>query len=154
MDVPIGPARTTRVASAFWLVGSAHAATIEHAAHVVSIEHAAHVATIEHTAHVVVRARPELGSTTWAVQVGVYRNEKMAREAAFAAHRMADRGEPRIEPIIAHGRRIWRAQLAGLNSARSTGRLQYPVPPPGLRASSCIRKCGNSPAGNDAAGGD
>jgi hypothetical protein len=79
----------------------------------------AHAATIEHAAHVVGRVRAEPGA--WCVQVGVYREERAAREAAHVAHRVTVNGEPRIEPTVLHGRRAWRAQVAGLTAPEAQG---------------------------------
>ena len=53
--------------------------------------------------------------------MGVYAKEKAAREAAAAARRLADNGEPRIEQATAHGRPAWRAQVTGLTAPEAQG---------------------------------
>jgi len=50
----------------------------------------------------------------WAVQVGAFPSEDVARRAAGAARRIAQIGEVRIETVIVHGRSTYRAQLTGL----------------------------------------
>ncbi|HTW70351.1 MAG TPA: D-alanyl-D-alanine carboxypeptidase family protein [Acetobacteraceae bacterium] len=117
LDLPIG--RPTEVASRVSLIGRAHAATLEHAIHASPVERvAAHVEAEERGRRGLPVARVDAG---WAVQVGVYREERVAREAAFAAHRIADNGEPRVEPGTARGRRAWRAQLIGLTGPEAQG---------------------------------
>jgi D-alanyl-D-alanine carboxypeptidase len=105
MDVPIGRSfgkpHTVLASAHFNLIASAHAATIEHAARVVA------------------RAQPVAGA--WSVQVGVYVEERSARQAAFVAHRFARGGEPRVEPIRYRGRRAWRAEIAGLTAPQARG---------------------------------
>ena len=102
MDVPIDH-HPTRVASTLGLIGAAHAATVDAAPHPAA------------------RPRPAGGPVGWAIQVGVYAKEKAAREAAAAARRLAEDGEPRIEQAIAHGRPAWRAQLTGLTAPEAQG---------------------------------
>jgi D-alanyl-D-alanine carboxypeptidase len=113
LDVPIG--RPTEVASRVSLIGAAHAATVDHPVHEAAAERAAHIEAVDHVS----RTAPV--ETGWAVQVGIYRVERLAREAAFAARRVADDGEPRAEPATAGHRRIWRAQLIGLTGPEAQG---------------------------------
>jgi D-alanyl-D-alanine carboxypeptidase len=104
MDVPI-ERHPTRVASTLGLIGVAHAATVE-------------------PPRAAIRARAPAAPSSrdgWVIQVGVYAKEKAAREAALAARRMADNGEPRIEEAIAHGRTAWRAQVTGLTAPEAQG---------------------------------
>jgi D-alanyl-D-alanine carboxypeptidase len=106
MDIPIEH-RSTRVAGALGLIGVAHAAAVEPAPHPAA------------------RARTAGGSEGaregWGIQVGVYAKEKAAREAAAAARRLAEDGEPRIEQATAHGRPAWRAQVTGLTAPEAQG---------------------------------
>jgi D-alanyl-D-alanine carboxypeptidase len=97
MDVPIDR-HPTRVAG---LLGVAHAATVDPAPRAT--------------------ARTRAGGVGWAVQVGIYPNQKTARLAAAAARRVAEDGEPRIEPATAHGRPAWRAQVTGLTAPQAQG---------------------------------
>jgi len=116
MDVPIDR-RPTRVASALGLIGVAHAATVESAPR-------APVPGRVASAPVV---RPREASAPvgahggWAVQVGVYAKENAARDAAAAARRLAEDGEPRVEPVTTHGKPAWRAQLTGMTAPAAQG---------------------------------
>jgi D-alanyl-D-alanine carboxypeptidase len=110
MDVPIDR-RPTRVASALGLIGVAHAATVDAAPRA-----AGHA----RTAGAPASANPGVHEG-WGVQVGVYAREKAAREAAAAARRLAENGEPRVEPATAHGRPAWRAQVTGLTAPEAQG---------------------------------
>ncbi len=61
------------------------------------------------------RARPVRGGQ-WIAQVGSYDNYPAARREALAVHRLrGNRGRVLILPAIVRGRRMWRAQLAGLD---------------------------------------
>jgi len=113
LDVPIG--RPTEVASRVSLIGAAHAATLDRPVHEAAVERAAHIEAVDRASRT---APVEAG---WAVQVGIYRVERLAREAAFAARRVADDGEPRAEPAMTGHRRIWRAQLIGLTGPEAQG---------------------------------
>ena len=113
MDVPIGR-HPTLVASRVGLIGAAHAATLDRAPRPAVVER---VAVDEHAA----RARPGAVAATWAVQVGVYLKERLARQAAFVAHRLADDGEPLVERTSVRGRMAWRAQLVGLTGPEAQG---------------------------------
>ena len=104
MDVPVGH-HPVEAANRVALIGVAHAATVAVVPHAAAHE----------------RARPASTPTGWAVQVGVYANEKVAREAANAAYRLAESGRPRVEPATAHGRRAWRAQVTGLTGPEAQG---------------------------------
>jgi D-alanyl-D-alanine carboxypeptidase len=106
MDVPIDR-HPTQVASASALMGVAHAATVEPAP-----RPSARARTVD--AHVVTRE-------DWGIQVGIYAKERAAREAAAAARRLAEDGEPRVAPATAHGRRAWRAQVTGLTAPEAQG---------------------------------
>lgn len=106
MDVPIDR-HPTRVASTLGLIGTAHAATAEPAPHVPARSRTA--------------GAPLGASVGWTVQVGVYANEKAAREAAAAARRLAEDGEPRVEQATAHGRPAWRAELTGMTAPEAQG---------------------------------
>ena len=112
MDVPID--RPTLVASRVPLIAAAHAATLDRAPRPAVVER---VAVDEHAA----RARPGAVAATWAVQVGVYLKERLARQAAFVAHRLADDGEPLVERTSVRGRMAWRAQLVGLTGPEAQG---------------------------------
>jgi len=117
IDVPVG--RPTEVANRIALMGVAHAATLNHSPRM-TVERETHLAAAEQAQHGS-RTRPAGVAATWAVQVGVYRNERIAREAAFTAHRLADDGEPRVERTSARGREAWRAQLVGLTGPEAEG---------------------------------
>jgi D-alanyl-D-alanine carboxypeptidase len=112
MDVPIDR-HPTLVAG---LIAAAHAATIEHALH-------APVRAKVASAPVRVRAASASVAVPagWIVQVGIYAKEKAAHEAAAAARRLAEDGEPRVEHITAHGRPAWRAQLTGMTAPEAQG---------------------------------
>lgn len=60
------------------------------------------------------RGRP---AARWSVQVGSFTSEKMAREAAFTARRIADAGSVRVEAATVNRRQNFRAQLSGLTQA-------------------------------------
>jgi hypothetical protein len=52
----------------------------------------------------------------WIAKGGSYHNSPAARRDALAVHRMrGKRGRVLILPAIVRGRRMWRAQLAGLD---------------------------------------
>jgi D-alanyl-D-alanine carboxypeptidase len=106
MDIPIDR-HATQVASAPALMGVAHAATVEPAP-----RPSARTRTVG--AHVVAHE-------DWSIQVGVYAKETAARDAAAAARRLADDGEPRVAPATSHGRRAWRAQVTGLTAPEAQG---------------------------------
>ncbi len=57
--------------------------------------------------------------SAWAIQVGSFASEKAARDAAQSARRMADGGEPRVEPTNQHGKPAWRAQVTGLSASEA-----------------------------------
>ena len=57
----------------------------------------------------------------WAVQVGAFASEALARQAAANARKLADTGQARVEPVVIQGRTVWRAQLIGLSSAEASG---------------------------------
>jgi D-alanyl-D-alanine carboxypeptidase len=102
MDVPIDH-HQTRVASVPALLPVAHAATVDTAP------------------RSTLRSRMAAAEPAWGIQVGVYAKEKAAREAAAAARRLAEDGQPRIEPATTHGRPAWRAQLLGLTAPQAQG---------------------------------
>jgi len=107
LDLPTG--RPTEVASRVTLIDAAHAATLDHGPRPAAL---VHVAERERVARAMVR--PVVTPDDWTVQVGVYWEQKVARSAAVAAHRVADRGYPRVAPGSARGHRAWRAELVGL----------------------------------------
>ncbi|HUN40579.1 MAG TPA: D-alanyl-D-alanine carboxypeptidase family protein [Acetobacteraceae bacterium] len=105
------------------LIGEAHAATLDHAPPPAPVVHVA-----DRIVHVVDRARiarsvarPVVTPEDWAVQVGVYWEQKAARAEAFAAHRIAGSGYPQVLPGIAHGRRAWRSVLVGMTAPQAEG---------------------------------
>ena len=57
----------------------------------------------------------------YAVQVGSFNSERVARDAANAARRAAGDGDPRVEPLQGglRGKAQWRAQLVGLTAAEA-----------------------------------
>ena len=61
----------------------------------------------------------------WAAQVGSYDTYADARRQASHIHRMRGIGVIRVDSIVVHGRRLWRAELAGLDQggARYTCRM-------------------------------
>jgi D-alanyl-D-alanine carboxypeptidase len=61
------------------------------------------------------------GPPRWAVQIGAFTTEGAARQAAFAAHRVAESGQVHVEPVPVKGRTTWRAQLIGLKAAEADG---------------------------------
>ncbi len=65
------------------------------------------------------QARPQ--QTKWSVQVGSFPQETAAREAAGAARKLAEAGQPHVEPATAKGHTTWRAQLTGLSAAEANG---------------------------------
>ncbi len=113
MDVPIDP-HPTRMASTVALMSVAHAATLDVAPHPGGRAHPAAAAPVAAAPLAVTREG-------WAIQVGVYAKEKAARDAASAARRLAEDGQPRIEMAIAHGKPAWRAQVTGLTAPEAQG---------------------------------
>jgi D-alanyl-D-alanine carboxypeptidase len=111
MDVPIDrpPVRVANAMSG--LLSAAHAATVERVSHPAARIRAVSASTAIHAG----------AAVGWGIQVGVYAREKAAREAAAVARRMAENGEPRVEPATSHGRTAWRAQLTGLTAAEAQG---------------------------------
>jgi D-alanyl-D-alanine carboxypeptidase len=55
----------------------------------------------------------------FAVQVGAFMTEAVARRAATMARRAAGAGDPRAEHATVQGRTVWRAQLVGLTEAEA-----------------------------------
>jgi D-alanyl-D-alanine carboxypeptidase len=55
-----------------------------------------------------------------AVQVGTFKTERAARDAALAAQRLVG-GEPRVDQTALRGRPAWRAQVGGLTAADAQG---------------------------------
>lgn len=53
----------------------------------------------------------------WIAQVGTYDNRAGAARQARIIHHMRGIGAPRVAPADVHGRRVWRAELAGLDRA-------------------------------------
>ena len=99
MDVP-PERRTTTVASRLpSLVSTAHAATLTEQSEIQPA-----------------RARTTPPPSAWTIQVGSFASEKVAREAAQNARRVADGGEPHVELASQHGRTAWRAQVTGLTA--------------------------------------
>ncbi len=66
---------------------------------------------------VAARAPSGRPASRFGIQVGTYPSERAARDAARTAQRMAEAGEPRVEPIHLRGKITWRAQVAGLSGA-------------------------------------
>jgi D-alanyl-D-alanine carboxypeptidase len=62
---------------------------------------------------------PAVAPHRYGVQVGIFNDERAARQAATGARRAADAGEARVEPTTLHGKRVWRAQLAGLTAGEA-----------------------------------
>jgi D-alanyl-D-alanine carboxypeptidase len=55
----------------------------------------------------------------YAIQVGAYPTERLAREAARAAQLLAEGGEVRVEPVTLRGKTSWRAQVNGLSGSEA-----------------------------------
>jgi D-alanyl-D-alanine carboxypeptidase len=68
-----------------------------------------------------IASQPRPGLTRWSVQVGSFQQEGAARDAANAARRVAEVGQPHVEPATTKGRTTWRAQLVGLSAAEASG---------------------------------
>lgn len=64
-------------------------------------------------------ARLRMPAARWSVQVGAFASESAARQAAAAAHRAVEVGDPRLEAVSARGRTSWRAQLVGLSQSEA-----------------------------------
>jgi D-alanyl-D-alanine carboxypeptidase len=94
MDVPMERA----AAPAGGLIASAHASTIE----------------LPRPAPAKMRAA---AASNWGIQVGSYRTEKAARDAALAGRRAAEAGEARVESASVSRKLVWRAQVVGLTAA-------------------------------------
>lgn len=99
MDVPVEH-HPTQMASRVSFIASAHAATSE------AVRPAA-------------RAHATALAPSWGIQIGSFVTEKAAREAATAAHRLADAGDVRVESVASHRRSLWRAQIGGLTPAEA-----------------------------------
>ena len=117
LDVPTGR-RPIEVANHIALIGVAHAATLERAPRMAVVERPGHG---EEHPHLAPREAASGTAAGWAVQVGVYSNERVARAAAVTAHRVAEDGDPRVERAKVRGRPAWRAQLIGLTGPEATG---------------------------------
>ncbi len=91
MDVPIAR-KPLQTATRITLIASAHAAEIGRPA----------------------ASRPRAPASAWTVQVGSYGSAQMARSAAFAARRVTEAGEIRVEPATVGRKTVWRAQVYGL----------------------------------------
>ncbi|MBV9252526.1 MAG: D-alanyl-D-alanine carboxypeptidase, partial [Acetobacteraceae bacterium] len=91
MDVPIEP-RVARATGGLGLVGSAHAAAVATTRPPVSTIRGA-------------------SSPSWGIQVGSYRTEPTAYQAASLARRALEVGELRVEVMTSHGHTGWRAQV-------------------------------------------
>jgi D-alanyl-D-alanine carboxypeptidase len=118
VGVPIDR-RSTQVAGALGLISAAHAATIEAAAHRLRAREDSTPVRLRAASAPV--AAPVVAPVGWAVQVGIYAKERMARAAVAVARRLAEGGEPRVEQIRAHGRLAWRAQLTGMTAPEAQG---------------------------------
>jgi D-alanyl-D-alanine carboxypeptidase len=96
MDVPTSRIPLQTAAARVMLISSAHASEV---------------------------VRPAAGSRSrdlvpaWAVQVGSFRTEQVARAAAAATRRTTDAGEVRVEPANVAGKAVWRALVTGLTAA-------------------------------------
>ena len=100
-EMGVAPERRTTVASRVpTLISTAHAATLDPP-----------VRPVAHT-------RP-VTTPSYAIQVGSFGNEKAARDAASAARRATDGGEPRVETFSQHGHKIWRAEVVDLTGAQA-----------------------------------
>jgi D-alanyl-D-alanine carboxypeptidase len=100
MDVP--PERRTSVASRLpSLVSTAHAATLDPPMRPAS--------------------RATTSSAGWAIQVGSFGSEKIAREAASSARRAVAGGEAHVEALSQRGHMVWRAQVVGLTAPEAQG---------------------------------
>jgi D-alanyl-D-alanine carboxypeptidase len=75
------------------------------------------IAGLMASAGAAVKAR---AASRWTVQVGAFTTQDAARQAAFAARRIADAGEARIESVTVKRKTSWRAQVAGLTQAEAT----------------------------------
>jgi D-alanyl-D-alanine carboxypeptidase len=60
------------------------------------------------------RSRP---NNSWAVQVGSFQAERVARSAAAAARRQVDGGEARVMPAMVNRKPVWRAQITSLTQS-------------------------------------
>ncbi len=97
----VAPARRVTVASRLpALIPAARAAELVHA----------EIRPVR--AREVVRLLPD--NPTFAIQVGLFRNQQAARQAAFRARRATDSGAARIAQAPSRGRPSWRAQVIGL----------------------------------------
>lgn len=110
LDVP-GARRGTMVASnrSPSLIASARAATVPVPANTRQPSRAATVLPVATRATAASTAR-------WGIQVGTFRSEKAARQAATAAQHVADAGDAHVERTTLHGKPAWRAQLTGLTA--------------------------------------
>jgi D-alanyl-D-alanine carboxypeptidase len=94
MDVPIVRKPPVQMASHVMLVATARAAEV---------------------ARPIAHAR--VSTPNWAVHVGTFTTQAAAHNAALAAHREAEAGEIRVEPVRVHGRLRWRAGVIGLTES-------------------------------------
>ena len=99
LDVPIAPQMAGRLPT---LVSAAQAAP------------APLRPTLAAPAAAAPRPRP---AARWSIQVGSFGSEKLARQAAFTARRIADAGDVRVEAATVNRRQSFRAQLSGLSQA-------------------------------------
>jgi cell division septation protein DedD len=61
-------------------------------------------------------ARPAVTTGAWAVQVGAFASENLARSAANAA-REAGGGQTQVQPVAAGRGRLYRARVIGLSQS-------------------------------------
>jgi len=107
LDVPTAPRPdTSLIARLPSLTTSAQAATLPHRRRY-GVQPVAQSAMAGHLA------------LRWSVQIGSFRSQATARQAATAAKRRAHAGEIRLLPVFIHRRENWRAQLVGLTQAEA-----------------------------------
>jgi D-alanyl-D-alanine carboxypeptidase len=117
---PVGPA-----ARRGWMMArlSGVFTTAAHAASLPAPEPAARtalarVAAPRHAPAVTEAAAPAAGAH-WLIMVGLYANQREAREAALDGRHAAAEGAPRVAPAASHGRKLWLAEVVGLTGPQA-----------------------------------
>jgi D-alanyl-D-alanine carboxypeptidase len=76
-------------------------------------------AALARRAPAVTEAAPPAAGAHWLIMVGLYANQREAREAALDGRHAAAEGAPRVAPAASHGHKLWLAEVVGLTGPRA-----------------------------------
>jgi D-alanyl-D-alanine carboxypeptidase len=112
---PVGPA-----AKRGWMMArlSGVFTTAAQAAPLAAPEPTARAAVARRAPAVTEAAAPAAGAR-WLIMVGLYANQREAREAALDGRHAAAEGAPRVAPAASHGHKLWLAEVVGLTGPRA-----------------------------------